>query len=101
MPEPLSETCVVAPVVELLVIVNFPLAAPATVGSNCTLSVTDWLGFNVTGKVAPESLKPVPCSATELTVNGAVPDDVRVSESVPVESTGTLPKDNEVALTSS
>jgi len=38
-PVPLNATVVVVPVDELLVSVNDPLAAPATVGSNCTVSV--------------------------------------------------------------
>ena len=97
---PLSVTCVVPPVVELLLTVKVPAAAPVAVGSNCTLSITDWFGFNVTGKVAPESLKPVPCNAAELIMTGAVPDEVSVSERVAVEPTGTLPNDSEVALNS-
>ena len=53
------------------------------------------------GKVTPESLKPVPVSAAALTVTGAVPVEVKVSDSVEVEFTGILPKDNDVALTNS
>jgi hypothetical protein len=34
--------------------VSCPVAAPAAVGSNCTFSVTDWVGFKVTGNVAPD-----------------------------------------------
>ena len=52
------------------------------------------------GKVAPESLKPVPCSTAELMATGAVPDEVNVSERVAVEPTATLPKDKAVELKS-
>jgi hypothetical protein len=38
-PVPLSATLVVVPVDELLVRVSVPLAAPAAVGSNCTVRV--------------------------------------------------------------
>ena len=97
---PLSVTCVVPPVLELLLTVNVPVAAPVAVGSNCNLRVTDWFGFNVTGKLAPESLKPVPCRTAELIVTGDAPDEVKVSERVPVEPTGTLPNDRVVELKS-
>ena len=51
---PLRLTALVLPVVELLVNVRVPVAAPAVVGSNCTSTVMAMVGFNVTGKVAPE-----------------------------------------------
>jgi hypothetical protein len=40
----------------------------------------------------------VPCSAAELIVTGAVPEEVNVSDRVAVEPTATLPKDNAVEL---
>jgi uncharacterized lipoprotein YbaY len=98
-PVPLNWTTVVAPVDELLLTVNCPVAAPAVVGLNFTCSVTDWLGLSVTGKAAPESVKPVPLRAAELIVTGAVPDEVSVNGSVVLEFTATLPKDSEVVLT--
>ena len=49
------------------------------VGSNCTFSVTDWLGFKVTGNVAPDIVKPVPLNVAELMVTGAVPVEVNVT----------------------
>ena len=40
-PVPLRATVVVLPVVELLLIVNWPETAPVAVGLNCTVSVAD------------------------------------------------------------
>ena len=48
-------------------------------GSNSTLSVACWPGFNVIGKVAPKIAKPAPVTATALTVTGAVPVEVKVT----------------------
>jgi hypothetical protein len=59
-------------------------------GSNCTSSVIARLGFRVTGKVAPDIVKPVPLSVAELMVTGAVPVDVNVTGSVDAVSTVTL-----------
>ena len=56
--------------------------------------------MSVTGKVAPESVKPVPARAAALIVTGAVPDEVSVTGSVAVEFTATLPKDSAVVLKS-
>ena len=41
VPVPLRETTSVLPLAELLLTVSFPVAAPATVGLNCTSSVVD------------------------------------------------------------
>ena len=60
-------------------------------GSNCTFSVTDWVGFKVTGKVAADIVKPVPLSVAELMVTGAVPVEVNVTGSVDAVFTVTLP----------
>ena len=59
---------------------------------NCTFSVTADPGFNVTGKVAPAIVKPVPVSAAALMVTGVVPDEVRVNDWDVVVLTVTLPK---------
>jgi hypothetical protein len=75
----------------VLWMVNCPVTAPAAVGSNCTFRVTDWAGFRVIGKVAPDTVKPVPVNAAELIVTGAVPVDVNVSGSVDAVFTVTLP----------
>ena len=84
----------VLPLEELLETAMVPLAAPVTVGSKRTWSVTDWPGFNVAGKVAPEMAKPVPATITECTVSAAVPEEVSVSVFVDVASTATSPKAN-------
>ena len=68
-------------------------------GSNCTLSVTAWLGFKVTGKLPPETEKPAPLIVAALTVTAAVPLEVSVTDFETVEFTATLPKDMLVVLT--
>ena len=60
-------------------------------GSNCTFSVTDCVGFNVTGKVAPDTVKPVPVNAAELMVTGAVPLELSVTGNVVGVFSVTLP----------
>ncbi len=88
----------VLPVEELLVTVSCPVAAPTTVGSNCTLSVVAWLGFSVTGKVAPDNVKPVPVTVAALTVTDAVPVEVKVTDCVAGALSVTLPNATLVAL---
>ena len=85
-------TTAVLPVEELLLIVICPLAAPVTVGRNCTCSVIDCVGFNVAGRVPPTIVKPAPVIAAELTVTGDVPVDVSVNDCVVDVFTVTLPK---------
>jgi hypothetical protein len=68
------------------------------VGSNCTFTVTDWVGFKVTGKVAPDIVKPVPLRAPELMVTGAVPVDFNVAGCVDDVFTVTLPNVKLAAL---
>ena len=53
--------------------------------------MTDWPGFRFVGKVPPESAKPVPAMAAELTVTGSVPEDVSVTVCVAVVFKVTLP----------
>lgn len=91
-PVPLTPTTVEVPPAELLVTDTCPLAAPAAVGSNCTLSVSVWPGDNVAGSTTPAIEKPVPLSDAALTVTGMVPIDERTSGFVTTEFTGTLPK---------
>jgi hypothetical protein len=86
-------------VVESLVTVICPEAAPAALGSNCTCRVTDWFGFSVTGKLAPETLKPGPVTVAALMVTGALPVDVSVTGWVDPTFNGTLPKFTVVGLT--
>ena len=69
------------------------------VGSKCTFSITDWLGLKVTGNAAPDMVKPVPVSATELIVTGAVPVDLNVTGCVDTVFTVTLPNVKLAALT--
>jgi len=99
VPVPLRLTTAVPLVDELLWIVICPVAAPAAVGSNCTFNVTDWVGFKVTGNVAPDIVKPVPVSAPELMVTGAVPVEVNVTGSVFGVFNVTLPNVKLDALT--
>jgi hypothetical protein len=68
------------------------------VGSNSTSTVTDCFGFKVTGKVAPDIVKPVPASVAELMVTGAVPVDVNVTGCVDAVFTVTLPNVKLAAL---
>lgn len=79
-PVPLSATVAVALVEELLTTTRFPLAVPVTVGLNCKLRVADCPGVNVSGKVAPDTVKPVPDTLTLLTMTFAVPVDVNVTD---------------------
>jgi hypothetical protein len=98
-PVPLRFTIVELPVDELLVSVSVPDAAPAAVGSNCTVNVAVWLGVKVSGKVAPETEKPAPVIAAALTVTDAVPVEVSVSDCVAGAFTATFPNGKLVALT--
>ncbi len=101
VPVPLRLTAVLLCLAALLLRVSAPVAALAAVGANFTLSVTDCAGFNVRGKVAPETVKPVPPIVAELIISGAVPVEVTVSGSVEVDPTPTLPKLKLVELTDS
>ena len=70
-----------------------------TVGSNPTFNVAVCPGFNVTGKVVPDSAKPAPVRAAAFMVTGKVPVDVKVKGcSVAAVPTTTLPNVTLVAL---
>jgi hypothetical protein len=99
VPVPVRLTVIVFPAEELLAMLNRPAPGPALVGSNCTVSVTDWPGFNLAGNVAPETEKPVPTRETVLISSGHVPEDVNVTDCVAAVFTGILPKAMLVALT--
>ena len=99
VPMPFRATDAVPAVVELLLIVTWPLAVPVVVGSNCTCNVTDCVGFNVTGRLPPTIAKPVPVIAAELTITGDVPVDIKVNDCVVAVFTVTVPKLRLVALT--
>ena len=53
-----------------------------TVGAKRTFSVTDWVGFKVTGNVAPGIVKSVPLRVSEVMVTGDVPVEVNVTGSI-------------------
>lgn len=97
-PVPLRPIVTEGPVVELLVIVNCPVDDPAELGLKCISKVTARPGFNVTGKVAPDMVKPAPVSAAALMLTGAVPIEVRVIGCVAVAFTATSPNGTLVAL---
>jgi len=97
-PVPLRAMSALGPTEELLAMVSWPVAAPAVVGSNCRFSVSACPGFRVTGKLAPESEKPAPVSVAELTVTGAVPVDVKVTDCVATVPSSTLPNATLLAL---
>ena len=90
-PVPLKLTTVELPVDELLEMVNCPVAVPAAVGANVTVSAIDLAELNVTGNAAPDMLKPVPLTDTESTVTAELPVEVRVSAAVTVLLRVTLP----------
>jgi hypothetical protein len=98
-PVPLNATVVDVPVDELLVNATAPVADPAAVGTYSTVSVAVWLGFNVSGKLAPDIVNPAPLIAPSLTITGAVPVELSVTVCVADEFTCTLPNVRLLALT--
>jgi hypothetical protein len=68
------------------------------VGSKTTSNVTFKPGFKVTGKVAPDMVKPAPVSVPELMVTGADPAEVKVTGTVDGVFTATLPNATLVGL---
>jgi hypothetical protein len=91
VPVPLSPMIAVPLVEELLWMVSWPVTPPVAVGSNCTFSVTDCVGFKVTGKVAPDIVKPAPVNVAELMVTASVPVEVSVTADVVGVFNVTLP----------
>ena len=85
----------------MLLIAREPVAAPPAVGLNFTWSVTAREGFRVSGKVAPETVKPVPLIVDELMVTAPVPVEVKVTGSVADEPSLTVPKLRLLTLTAS
>jgi len=79
VPVPFRLTPAAGLAAELLLMVRLPETAPTAVGLNCTASVIACLGFKVTGKLAPERVKPAPLMAAAVTCTGAVPVEVRVT----------------------
>ena len=68
-------------------------------GANCTFNVAVWLGFNVSGKLTPEIVNPVPVIVAALMMTGAEPVDFKVRGCDAVVFTSTLPKAMLVAFT--
>ena len=54
--------------------------------------MTDWVGFNVTGRLAPTIVKAAPLIEAELTVTAELPVEVSVTDCAVGEFTVTLPK---------
>jgi hypothetical protein len=79
VPVPVNVITVVLPDEELLLIISWPLAEPVAAGLNCTWSVIDCVGFSVTGRLPPVTVKPAPEIVAELIVSGAFPEEVSVS----------------------
>ena len=100
-PVPLRPTVVVLPLVELLEIVTAPVKEFAEVGVKDTCSVSDCPGESVAGNEPAIRLKPVPEIEAELTVTGAVPEEVSASYSTDEVFTETLPKLMELVPTKS
>ena len=63
--------------------------------------MTDWVGFNVTGRLAPTIVKAAPLIEAELTVTAELPVEVSVTDCVAGEFTVTLPKLKLAVLTDS
>ena len=97
-PVPLRAIVVDVPLEELLVRVTCPVTEPAAVGSYCTVSVAVWLEVSVSGKLAPEIVKPLPVTVAALTVTDVVPVDESVKVCVVGVLTATLPNARLVAL---
>jgi len=98
VPVPLRAITAEEPVEELLVMVSVPATAPALVGSNCTLRVAVWPAVRVSGSVTPDTVKPVPVSASAVTTTGAVPEEVKVTVCTVGVFSATEPKASVVAL---
>jgi hypothetical protein len=88
-------------VAELLAIVTAPEEDVAEVGLKDTCRVSDCPCERVTGNVPATRLKPVPEIEAELTVTGAVPEEVSDNDSVDEVFTDTLPKLMEPVLAES
>jgi len=96
---PVRLITVEVPLDELLVKVSEPVSAPADVGSNCTVSVAIEFGLRVSGKVAPEKVKPDPATVAALMVMATVPVEDSVTVCVVAVFTFTVPNPMLPALT--
>lgn len=83
---------------ELLLMVNWPDAEPATDGSNVSVKDNFCPGFSVAGRLTGETEKPLPVAVMEFTVTAAVPLEVSVTVCVVGVFTATLPNKMLVAF---
>ena len=98
-PVPDKATVDLAPLVELLPIVNVPVTAPAVLGANVTGITRVWPEVRVFGRVIAVMLNPLPEIARELIVREPVPEEVRVTDNALELPFVTLPKLSEAGLT--
>jgi hypothetical protein len=68
------------------------------VGSNCKVIVAVWLGFRVSGKLAPDAANPLPVSDEALIVTAALPVDDKVIVCVAGILRTTSPKSTALVL---
>ena len=101
VPVPVRLTVIVGFEDELLVIVSWPVAAPAVVGSNCRSRFTDCPALRVNGNFSPDTEKPVPVMVTALTVTLTEPEAVNFSDCDVGLFRAVLPKAMLVAFTDS
>ena len=97
-PVPLKATVTVGFVVELLLMLNCPVAEPTAEGTNVSVKVTDCPGLSVAGRLTGEIEKPPPVVVAEFTVTAAVPFEVSVTVCVVALFTTTLPNEMLVAF---
>jgi len=89
VPEPDSATeIVVEPAATEIV----PEALPVTVGSNTTVTESDWPGCSVSPDIPPIMLNPEPEIVPRLVVSAELPSLVTLRESEPLWPTNTPPK---------
>jgi len=82
----------------LLAIASWPVTDPAAFGLNWTDRTNAWPGFKVSGKLTPETEKPVPEIESALIDTATLPFDVRVIDFVTAVPTETFPNASEVEL---
>jgi hypothetical protein len=78
--------------------VSCPLAEPAVWGLKVRVTEIDWPGFKLAGRITADAENPLPLTAIEFTVTGAVPVDVSVTVCVVGVLTTTEPNGTEVAF---
>ena len=98
VPVRLIAVLVPAELLSLLGMVNAPVTAPATAGSNVRVKTVVCPGFRVTGKVVPVNAKPAPDIVGALMVRGRLPVELKVTVFVTAVVTPSLPNAKLVAL---